>query len=135
MISEEAHYKYVGSVIKHRLDQIRDAFRLFLQLFSAIVGGSIWLSIQVAEKPSRHTYARVSDLLVALLTLVTAVMVSEALRGWWGYRKTLSRFDTGQHRIPMPRKRSLVTEIVMVACMVGAAVVFVWFNPFTFSSG
>ncbi len=93
MISEEKQYEYIGSVITDRLDRARDAFKLFLQLFSAIAGGSIWLSMQKILDSTRDTYILVSDALVVLVFVVTGTMVYEALRGWWGYRDALSRFD------------------------------------------
>ena len=131
MINEEKQYEYIASVITDRLNRARDAFKLFLQLFAAIVGGSIWLSSQVTVSPSaKHTYSAVSNMLVWLVILVTGIMVLEALRGWWGYRKALSKFDGGEHPIPPPTPRALVTEVVMVACMIAAGIIFTLFNPF-----
>jgi len=75
MISEEKQYEYVGSIVTDRIDRIRDAFKLFLQLFSIIVGGSIWLSMQKISPDARQTYLLVSDTLVCLVIFVTGVLV------------------------------------------------------------
>lgn len=130
MISEDKQYEYIGTVITDRIDRARDAFKLFLQLFSIIVGGAIWLSMHEIPDGARYTYIIVSDALVLLLTLVTGTMVYEALRGWWGYREALSSFDGGKYPIPPPKRRALASEVVMMFCMVAGASIFIWANPF-----
>ncbi len=134
MISEEKQYEYLGRVLTDRLNRIFDSFKLFLQLFSTIVGGSIWLSMQNVSPNARHRYIVASDTLILLVILVTGVMVFEAQRGWWGYRKTLSEFDGGNHPIPPPKWTRRWTEIVMLLGMVASGVVFALFNPFAVSS-
>jgi len=131
MISDEKQYEYVGSVVIDRLNRSRDGFKMYLQVFSAIVGGSIWLSMQPVSGAARENYVVVSDALVILLTFVTSCMVFGAARGWWNYRMTLSKFDGGQYPIPSPSLRALEAEAAMLASMVVASVVFVCFNPFS----
>ena len=104
MIGEEKQYEYVGSVVTDRLDRARDAFKLFLQLFSAIVGGAIWLNTQHIALEARSNYVLVSDVLVALVTFVTGTMVYRAIKGWWGYRLALSKFDCGSTQFLPPRR-------------------------------
>src|ERR1700730_1452486 len=104
MISEEKQYEHIGTVLKDRHNLIFDSFKLFLQLVSSIVGGSIWLSMQKEVSPNaRLTYIVASDTLICIVILVTAAMVGGALCGWWGYRVTLSKFDGGKHPIPRPK--------------------------------
>jgi hypothetical protein len=131
MISEEKHYEYLGSVIINRLQLVRDAFKLFLQLFSAIVGGSVWLSLQTTITPAtKHRLGTVSDALVWLVILVTGIMVLEALRSWWDYRVELSKLDGGKYPIPRPKARAMKAEAAMLICMIAAGVIFSLFNPF-----
>lgn len=130
MIGDDKQYEYIGSVITDRLDRVRDAFKLFLQLFSGIVGGSIWLSTQQISPAAREFYVLVSDALVILVVFVTGTMVYEALRGWWGYREALAELTYESHPAPRPKLRAVVAEVAMLVGMVAAAGIYVCSNPF-----
>jgi hypothetical protein len=131
MITEEKQYEYIGAVITDRLDRSRDSFKLFLQLFSAIVGGSFWLSKQgVSSDAATYRYIVESDALVVLVITVTGIMVYRAYRGWWGYREALARFDGGNFPIPRPSRGTLWAEKAMLGCMALAGGIFIAFNPF-----
>lgn len=73
MISEDEQYKYIGTVITDRIDRTRDGFKLYVQLFSAIVGGSVWLSVQKdflqLAQQAKPTYSCLSNVLVGLSSL------------------------------------------------------------------
>jgi hypothetical protein len=84
----ELQFEYLTATLTDRLDRSLNAFKLFLQLFSAIAGGSVWLSMQPSVGANaRLAYATLSNILVWLVIAVTALMVFQALRSWWGYRK------------------------------------------------
>ena len=76
----------------------------------------------------------VSDALVLLVLVVTVIMIYQALRGWWGYRKALSKFDCGNYPVPPPRIWAFLAEAFMLVAMVLVAVIFVRFNPFAIPS-
>jgi hypothetical protein len=122
-------------MIAERNRNALDAFKLFISLYSAIVGGSIWLSIQADKNSSSYSsYGWLSNGAVALLTIVAVVLVFEAKRGWWGYRKAQSKLvgktADGNYRIPLPKLfPTALTEGVMVLSMVAAGVGFIMFNP------
>jgi hypothetical protein len=104
-VSEDKIYEFVTSQIQFREQGAINAFKLFLQVFSAIVGGSIWLSIQSStSQASRPGFAAISDALVGLVFAVTAIMVAENFRGWLGYRKAQSKmageYPDGRLRVP-----------------------------------
>lgn len=130
MISDEKQYEFIGSMLKDRLDRGRDALRLFLQLFSAIVGGSIWLSIQDITPAARVAYERASNALIVLLIVVTGAMIWRATAGWWGYRQKLSEFQFENHPAPPPKYVAILAEALMLICMVVAGGFFIYFNPF-----
>jgi len=122
----------MASVITDRIGRARDAFKLFLQLFSAIAAGSYWLSGRAAISPdNKCTYVFVSDALVWLVVVVVAITVYEALRSWWGYREALARFDGGNFPIPRPEWKALRADIALAFLMVAAGIVFTAMNPFT----
>lgn len=131
MISDEKQYEHIAAVIAGRIDLARDAFKLFLQLFSAIVAGSFWLSGSGAiSATNRMTYVVLSDALVWLVITVVAVTVYEALRSWWGHRETLALFDGGAFPIPRPSRKAFRADIALSLLMVVAGVIFTVMNPF-----
>ena len=136
MISTEKQYEFVTSQIAERLKQTRDAFRLFVQVFTAIVGGSVALVATEKIKPeAKPHYAIMSNLLVVFLTLAMTIMIIDSLRGWYANRKTqvqLGGFDLKGHPIiPPPRiPPSGISEIAMILAMIAACAGFCAYNPF-----
>lgn len=131
VISDEKQYEHVAAVITDRINRARDAWKLFLQLFSAIVAGSFWLSGKGHILPTtKATYVAVSDALVWLVILVVGATVYEAMRSWWEHRETLAKFDGGQFPIPRPKRKALRADIAMAVFMVVAGSVFTVMNPF-----
>src|SRR5688500_16202225 len=81
-------YKSLADMIAERNRNALDAFKLFISLYSAIIGGSIWLSTQTStQTPERlKSYGTLSNSAVLLLMGIAVILVFEAKRGWWGYR-------------------------------------------------
>lgn len=132
MITDEMLYKSLSDMIAERNRNALDAFKLFISLYSAIVGGTIWLSTQATK--AQASFEWLSSGVVVLVTLVAIVLVIEAKRGWWGYRKAQSelvgRTENGKYRIPPPKLfPTVLTEGAMVAAMLFAAIGFLCFNP------
>jgi hypothetical protein len=134
-VSVEKEFDNVAKQLSECNARIMDSFKLYIQVVSAIIGGSIYLSLQQHDKLKNAQYAALSDCLVALVTLVAIVMIYENLREWHGYRKAQSRLsgvdDNGAPYIPGPRgfQASRVESALMLA-MVATALLFWWFNPF-----
>ncbi len=136
MVSVDKEYEFVSAQVRFHIDKIFDSFKLFIQLFSAIVGGSIWLSLQPNMVAKAHTYAAISNALVMLIAALCLVMVVEHNRAWRGNRKAQTRLggkdETGKDRIPPPGSwRSSSTEIAMGLTVVAAVYLFWRYNPFT----
>ena len=132
MITDEQLYKTLCEMIAERNRNALDAFKLFISLYSAIVGGTIWLSIQL--KAFAHSYETLSNGVVLLVAVVAIILIVEAKRGWWGYRKKQSELvgktDDGQYRIPPPKLfPTALTEGAMVLCIAAATIGFVLCNP------
>jgi hypothetical protein len=130
-IPNELLYKSLSDMIADRNRNAIDAFKLFISLYSAIVGGTIWLSAQSTKVLA--SFEPLSNHAVELVTSVAILMVYEAKRGWWGYRKTQSKLagktTDGKHRIPPPKLRAVLTEVVIAICMIIACWQFIQFNP------
>jgi hypothetical protein len=81
---------------------------MFVQLFSAIVGGAIWLSSQpTVTSEASKIYINLSNVLVSLVTLIASVMVFEDYRIWWGYRIAQSKLVP---HVPKPTFKSVTTS-------------------------
>ncbi len=136
MISAEKQYDFITSQIAARLKEARDAFKLFIQIFTAIVGGSVWLATTEKIQPAaKSQYAILSSLVVVVVAIAMIVMVLDALRGWYANRKAQVLLggldDNGRPNIPPPRiPPSGVSEMAMIATMIIASSGFCLFNPF-----
>ena len=128
MVSEDKEFEYVTSQIVKHIERFVDAFKMFAQLFSAIVGGSIWLSTHPGiSLEATKTYSRLSIGHVILVTIIASIMIFEDYRAWRGYRAAQSRLVP--HVAP-PKRRSETTGWVMILCMIAGCGLFWWFNPF-----
>lgn len=137
MVTDDKQYEFVSGQVRYHNDKIIESLNLFLKLFSAIVGGSIWLSLQPGITPTKMTaYIGVSDVLVIALAAFSSLLIFENLRAWRGYRNAQHRLggidQEGNPNIPAPRIiRASVSEGAMILTMVSAACLFWRFNPFT----
>lgn len=80
-----------------------------------------------------------SEGVVFLVTAVAILLVVEAKRGWWGYRKAQSELvgknNEGKYRVPPPKLfPTVLTEGAMVVCMALAAIGFWFLNPLHLSN-
>jgi hypothetical protein len=136
LVSEEKEFDYVVGQIRYLNDKIIESFNFFIKVFSAVVGGSVWLTLQKGMTVQlANEYAKISDGLVMFLAILVCLMIFEHLRSWHGYRKAQSRLsgkdEAGKYYIPAPRRfRASVLEIAMMGTMITVATLFCLFNPF-----
>lgn len=131
MVSDEKQYDFITKRINDQANQTFDGIKFFVPTFSAIIGGAIWLRLQ-PHWTSNPRFILLSDIIVALLTLVCVGMVVDNLRAWRGYRVVLSRI-TADTNFPVPHPnlwRSARIEALLCTVMVAACVLFCVFNPF-----
>jgi hypothetical protein len=128
MVSEEKQYEFVSEQVRYFNEKIIESFNFFIKVFSAVAGGSIWLSMQKDYAGKFSSYLTLSNSIVVLITVIAVIRVIENLRAWHGYRNAQCRLD---FRIPTPRPfRASVLEALMVVGMITAAVLFWVYNPF-----
>jgi hypothetical protein len=89
MLSDEKHCELLDGNIRDKIATIFASFRLFIQLFSAIIGGSIAIFLQYPTKVPASA-ATLSNILMSLVGVVCAVMIVEAQRSWRRFRIELS---------------------------------------------
>jgi hypothetical protein len=135
MLSADAEYNHVSDITKYKSDLIHGAFDQFIKVFTAVVGGSIWLSRQKDLTKSDHmNFRTLSDVIVAILVIYTAISVIDDFRSWWGYRSRLTIIGK-QSEInlkigPPVLITSAIKPMVMVVTVFVALYFFWQFNPF-----
>jgi hypothetical protein len=131
LVGDEKQYEFVTSRMKDIATAPLDSLKLFVPMYSAIWGGSIWLRLQIKEQPVPEMYKDVSGALMALLTGVCILIVVYNICAWWGYRKMLVRLvgESASAAIP-PRWTAAIIELIICVGMLAAGWLFCKFNPF-----
>jgi hypothetical protein len=138
MLSVDKHCEMLTDQIRDRNKHIMNAFKLYVQMFSAIVGGSVALRLQSAGKVP-VSFSWLVDALALLVFLITAVIISDNVRGWHEYRQRLSEI-AGRDRnhnpiVPLPTLwKSKRVEVGMIGVMAISLVAFWLFNHCGFSN-
>lgn len=135
MVSPEKQFEHVTARIRQHEENRLAAFRLFIQNFSAILGGSIYLAMDRkfgVEASFAFTYLSMTA--VGVLTIVASLMIVANYATWWGYRKAQTVLLDG--KIPGPEQSTFqrLIEIPMIIAMFIACGTFWAFNPFTLLS-
>jgi hypothetical protein len=131
MVSDEKQYEFITSRISDLSNDTIAGLKLFIPMYSAILGGSIWLKLQLRQQSVPASYKYLSDSLVSLLTLVCIYIVIDNLWAWWKYRNQLCRLTRRSHfPAPPPHWSSAIIEGVICVAMAIACGMFIWFNPF-----
>lgn len=124
-ISNERQYEFVTTQIRYHDEKIIESFKLFIQVLSAIVGGSIFL----AKEPSLHNpnYGPLATILVWCLGAMTIITVSVNTMAWFGFRKAEHRLNP---KAPQVRHLwSYWNELAMLIVICIAVILFTLFNP------
>ncbi|MFL5297808.1 MAG: hypothetical protein ACJ798_15645 [Phenylobacterium sp.] len=137
MAHEEKQFEFVCNQVAHFQGKGEQFFTRFIQIVSAVIGGSIWLSMQGSLTPSKASrFAWLSDAVIVSLAVLSCAFIIEHLRAWKGYRDAQVRLGgtdaEGRNIIKAPAPlRSSVAEGFMMLAMLLVAVGFCIFNPFT----
>jgi hypothetical protein len=133
MLEPGKHCELLTQHIRDRNDHIVDGFKLFVQMFTALVGGSVAIRLQYGAKLPQ-SLALLGDTLAGLIFVATIVLIVDNVRARYGLRNKLSAVagmdGRGNHIIPLPRPWwTARAEIVMVSVVSVAVIVFWTFNP------
>jgi hypothetical protein len=138
MLSVDKHCEMLTNHICDRHNLIMEGFKLYVQMFSAIVGGTVALRLQFGDEIPR-AFATLADALAVLIFVASALITLENLRGWYGYRETLTKVagtdEAGAPIVPAPHllKAGRVATGMIVAMAV-AWIAFYAFNPLRISN-
>jgi len=133
-VSYDAEYMYISNQILELTRRIRDSFRLFVQMFSALVAASVWLktSHEAAELRG-YRYALLFDVVAVAIALIVVVSVIEDLASWREFRDAQGRLSgldaAGRPVVPPPRLAAARVELASLLFIFGAAVAYCVFNP------
>ena len=131
-LSSEKHCEMLSANVRHRDEAMVGGFKLFIQLYSAIVGGSLVLRLQ-SKEAIPPSIVGLSDWLAVLVAVAAMALVIDSFRSRkehrWRLSEVAGRDETGNLIIPKPhRLKSSVTFAVMVALITAAPFLFYWFN-------
>jgi hypothetical protein len=127
MLSPEKHCEMLSANVRDRSEAMRGRFRLFIQLFSALVAGVIVLRVHPPNNiPAGFVF--LSDLLACFIVVASVILVWDSFRAWYGQRKRLSEV-TGEDLISPIHRSSFITLSSMIVVMFVALFFFACFNP------
>jgi hypothetical protein len=107
-----------------------DAAKLYIQIYSAIVGGSVWLSMGQGKNAD---YAFLSDLIVILLAIIVVVRIIDNIQSWLGYRELIGQLKVPDGSPPIKKPNLLQsgwTELTSIIGIIISAGLFLCYNPF-----
>ncbi|HEY1606575.1 MAG TPA: hypothetical protein VGF77_13365 [Allosphingosinicella sp.] len=135
MISDDVHYRFVSEQCRYHSEKAGDAFTLFVKIFSAVVGGALWLQVQPHVNPamSRQLGRAAAGLVLAVASLCS-IRIAENMRAWKGYRKAQCRIagndSDGRPIIDPPNVlRASVEEGALIVSMFAASIGFALLDP------
>jgi hypothetical protein len=131
-LSVDTHCAMLAGYMSDRMKDMHDAFRQFLQFYSAILGGSLLLKLQYRANDVQPL-AGYLDALLILAAAVATIVMSENARAWRGYRIRLhelaGRDMDGNDIIPKPKGRASGIAYVFGVTVWIASLGLIYFNP------
>lgn len=124
----DKQYENITTHLRYLNDKILEAFNHFITLASAIIGGSLYIHINLAfEDPRRQGLANSSSALLSVVGAFIIVLIITNLLTWHRYRATLSAVFPD---IPLNRKgTSWVSETIMCLLIIATCIGFWFLNP------
>lgn len=132
-LSVDKNCEMLTAHILNRISAVQDGFKLYVQMFSAILGGAVVLRLQYGPMMPPY-FAWLADALATLIFVNAVVTIYENARSWREFRKMLSDIAgvdmSGEKIIPPPKfLRATLSWRVMLGAMVFAQGLFYIFNP------
>jgi hypothetical protein len=131
MVTEDTLFAQYTEQMRYHDGKVGDGFGTFLRLFSAIVGGAIWLRLQSGFSGSSLHYEMLSDVLVGLVFLQSWLTVREHSRAYYDNKTLRSELIKSSPHHAKRRKILGLTERGMVFSMLVATALFFAANPFS----
>jgi len=126
MLSVDKHCEILDTNIRDKIATIYASFRLFIQLYSAIVGGVFYFHLQLGTAST--PFGWLANVLVGVVAVTCVIMIVTAQYSWYRFRETLSSVAPA---VPKPGSlaQSSATVITMIFAIMVAVALFLSFNP------
>jgi hypothetical protein len=118
-IAEKDRYEFVTSSVRYHNEKIIQAFQLFIKLTTAVIGGTVYLSLQPMD-PIKHSLLTQAALVAeCAICLVCIITIWANVRAWWGFRVAESKLVGKDAKdkdfiVAMPTHiKSYLVEVVM----------------------
>ena len=116
-LSVDKHCEMLTAHIRDRVTGIMDGFKLFVQLFSAVVGGTVILHLQYPQMV--RSFTPLADALTGLILVTGIGIMLENIRSWYEFRIRLSNVagedQSGTRIIPDSILwRAMMAEWIMI---------------------
>jgi hypothetical protein len=135
MLSDEKHCELLAANARVAGDAMRDGFKMFVQLMSAIVGGAIALRVSTSSSipPNLQTeIARLADGFVLFVGIVNGLLIADSFRSWRRNRKTLVTAAGKRNSKDVVKAldwQSWITITVMEIVIAACVLAFWYYNP------
>ena len=100
MLGDNTHCALLFDQIRDKVNHIMDGFKLFVQMFSAIIAGAVTLRLQFGPELSSE-FSIAADALVFLVAAMTAAAILDNIRSWNALRQRVSEV-AGVHESGAP---------------------------------
>ena len=128
-LDNDKHCEMLAANARVAADAMRDGFKTFVQMFSAIVGGSI--ALRLASSPEQQKLltdiAPLATALVVFLGLVSVGLIADSFRSFLRHRTKLN--TVSGNVVDLPDAQSGITIAIMVIVIVVCMVAFWCLNP------
>jgi len=133
-VSLDKEYEFVSRQVDANNARIWDAFKLYVQVMTVVVGGAVYAALTFKIDPkTREVLALLTSGMVFLITAVTIGIVLDCLRSWKGYRQAQCRLAglrlDGQPHIDAPHVGRLMTNWILILAVAVLMVAFICYNP------
>ena len=120
MIDDIERYKWITSQVNYFADRMRDNFKLYIQLATAIIGGFIWLQIQPDLDNHKLAVLKIVPTLLLILGIFMSILIWVDYRCWYQYREAESELIGGKYPPRFPN--SAGGEVFMTIAILSSSV-------------
>lgn len=125
-VSKAERYKVVTTQMQYFNEKIIEAFKLHIQLVTAITGGYIWLRSNPSALQTTQWIQTAIPALMLFIGFTISLLIGFNLSTWWGYRMAESKILNGI--VPPPVfPKSARQEIIMIVVVIASSGIGAWY--------
>ncbi len=129
-IPPDKQYEYLTAQLRYLDGKIFRSFALFIQIATAIIGGTFYLWLHFQNSGSDLRFAYITNGWLILVALGSIFLISNNLRSWKEHRKALCK----RYKVDDLKNALWWTSEALACCgIMLSAIVFPFINPFRWS--